>query len=154
MLKLGESSKSVKSWHTDSEMQQQTRFFFCDNLTFFWHSNCQTLIPPLKYIVYSYKNKTFWLLSVIPAELQFFWQWHKTVSLVKVILSFFSLFPLHRSPLWAHPQSTHPLPALDQWTWEAGPPGLEVRMNTMINMFSRTLVFMTLTFNNLLVTSV
>lgn len=53
----------------------------------------------------------------------------------------------------AHPQSTHPLPALDHQTWEASPPGLEGRMNTMINMFSRPLVFMTLTFNNLLMTS-
>lgn len=43
---------------------------------------------------------------------------------------------------WAHPHSAHPLPALDQWTWEAGPPGLEGRMNTMINMFSRPLVFL------------
>lgn len=41
----------------------------------------------------------------------------------------------------AHPHSTHPLPAKDQQTWEASPPGLEDRMNTMINMFSRTLVF-------------
>lgn len=71
-----------------------------------------------------------------------------------VAVSVKSLHPPFSPPYnRAHPQSTYPLPALDQQTWEASPPGLESRMNTMINMFSRPLVFMTLTFNNLLMTS-
>lgn len=50
-----------------------------------------------------------------------------------------------------------PFPALDQQTWEAGASGLEGRMDTMINVFSRTLFFfcvcVTLTFSNLLMSS-
>lgn len=99
----------------------------------------------------------FWRLYWTPAELQAWGSFgndskpqpeHRGYVKERSTPPFFS--PPHNR---AHPQQTHPLPALDQQTWEASPPGLEGRMNTMINMFSRPLVFMTLTFNYLLMTS-
>ncbi len=94
------------------------------------------------------------LLSWTPAELKTWGSFGNEAKPQPEHRDFVSVLPLIFPPRrQAHPQSTHPLAALNQQTWEASPPGLEDRMNTMTNMFSRPLVFLTLTFNNLLMTS-